>query len=159
MNDYTLYILMRNDLPSMSTGRAMAQASHASNAFIHSVSKNKPKSVKGWQEQTTQGFGTAIVLAANLHTISAVFSDIQDFKNLRGIYHNELFLDWVVDPEYGFRTNTEIYKLIHPNLIQESKTIVDGNNVTVFKREYTCGYVFGSKELLRPFLGALPLHP
>ena len=29
-----LYILMRNDLNSLNSGKAMAQASHASNAFV-----------------------------------------------------------------------------------------------------------------------------
>ena len=31
-----LYILMRKDLKSMNPGKAMAQASHAANAFVHS---------------------------------------------------------------------------------------------------------------------------
>ena len=33
-----LYILMRNDMKSMNPGKAMAQASHASNAFVNTAS-------------------------------------------------------------------------------------------------------------------------
>jgi hypothetical protein len=39
--DLALYILMRNDLASMNVGRCMAQASHASNAFIYKFGKNR----------------------------------------------------------------------------------------------------------------------
>ena len=38
-SNYVLYILMRQDLPSMNAGKAMAQASHASNAFIYEALK------------------------------------------------------------------------------------------------------------------------
>ena len=59
-----LYILMRNDLPSMNAGKAMAQASHASNAMVHNSDCDAFKGmVKEWQGETPQGFGT-LVLAA-----------------------------------------------------------------------------------------------
>ena len=67
MKDLRLYILMRNDLDSMKAGRAAAQASHASNAFIHKFGKNEE--VKEWANQTPQGFGTAIVLSGDVKDI------------------------------------------------------------------------------------------
>ena len=66
-----LYILMRDDLESMNAGKGMAQASHASNAFLHTVNQNTALAattvslVQKWKDETERGFGTAIVLAVN----------------------------------------------------------------------------------------------
>ena len=69
-----LYILMRNDLSSMNSGKAMAQASHASNAFAHYMRYTRCEEDDGiecegllnmWEDQTTQGFGTVLVLSVN----------------------------------------------------------------------------------------------
>ena len=69
-----LYILMRNDMDSMTTGRAMAQASHASNAFVDAYTKRPLEddisddeivlrdAFAGWANATPQGCGTAIVI-------------------------------------------------------------------------------------------------
>ena len=62
-----LYILMRTDLDSMNRGKAMAQASHASNAFVNheildgtfGIASNMRED---WKHQTEQGFGTVLVL-------------------------------------------------------------------------------------------------
>ena len=42
-----LYIIMRNDLDSMNPGKAMAQASHASNAFVTKIDKEDPYMTSG----------------------------------------------------------------------------------------------------------------
>ena len=69
-----LYILMRDDLDSMNPGKAMAQASHASNAFVYDIvqkttakklSKDISKGVAEWRTSTPQGFGTVLVLAVD----------------------------------------------------------------------------------------------
>jgi peptidyl-tRNA hydrolase len=96
MKDYRLYVLMRNDLASMSPGRCMAQANHAASVLEHSFgpkSKCPRKELQDWKMQTRQGFGTCIVLAASLAQIENIFN-IGELKNwiLKG---------WVIDPEYG----------------------------------------------------------
>lgn len=141
-----LYILMRNDLPSMTTGRAMAQASHAANAFIGKFGHRKD--VKAWQKETKQSFGTAIVLAASL----------TDIKN--ALYNLSEPHDFVVDPEYGVKTNTEILDLIDRSKILDEMSVFPGDGVAIiFKKEITCAYVFGTKENLDPILGRFELHP
>ena len=67
-----LYILMRNDMDSMNPGKAMAQASHAANAFVANDIWEMEQMPDGivdlknqWQNETTQGFGTVIVLPVN----------------------------------------------------------------------------------------------
>lgn len=79
-----LYILMRNDMESMNAGKAMAQASHASSAFEKTISSDRARLCHGkmeddeleimrpiigmadqWKTETSQGFGTVLVLAVN----------------------------------------------------------------------------------------------
>lgn len=64
--EYKLYILMRNDLPSLNPGKAMAQAAHAANAFT--VEWGHYDSVKEYSNKK-HPFGTCIVLAAYKDTI------------------------------------------------------------------------------------------
>lgn len=60
--DY-LYIVMRNDLPSLNPGKLAAQAAHVANV---AVKRGDRKIVRRWERQTTQSFGTTIVLGAPL---------------------------------------------------------------------------------------------
>ena len=63
-----LYILMRTDMDSMNPGKAMAQASHASNAFVSNAEPGynvDEELFNAWQQSTTQGFGTVLVLGVN----------------------------------------------------------------------------------------------
>jgi peptidyl-tRNA hydrolase len=145
-----LYILMRNDLPSMNAGKAMAQASHAANQFVHSCSKGgMADAVKAWMQQTPMGFGTVLVLSANGQQIS----DAMDKVNGR-----ECVGQIVVDPSYPYRTNVELAKLI-PTSTDTLPREVKGDTVNLWRTEYTCAFVFGTKEACQPVVGDLPLHP
>lgn len=102
-----LYILMRNDLNSMNAGKAIAQGSHAANAFVQHFhgfaqeynSKSKQShfesaTMKGfneWENSTTQGFGTVLVLEANMPSI---YATVNSFKGLGYI------TDVIHDPTY-----------------------------------------------------------
>jgi hypothetical protein len=144
--DYVLYILIRTDLPSMSSGRAMAQASHASNAFIKKFGKHKE--VQSWQRQTNQGFGTAIVLAADLPTI------VKTRLSLHSNIHGE-----VIDPDYVIPISSEVFPYIKPESLYMFEESDDGKRYFFHREEVTCAYIFGSKKDLTPILGNLPLHP
>jgi peptidyl-tRNA hydrolase len=61
MMNSRLYILMRTDLASMNSGKGMAQAAHAANAFIHEW--QCAEGIDIWQAETSQGFGTTITLS------------------------------------------------------------------------------------------------
>lgn len=65
---------MRYDMDSMNPGKAMAQAAHASNAFIHEH-PNAP-GVDEWANETKQGFGTTIVLAVTEVEMKETIEDI-----------------------------------------------------------------------------------
>jgi peptidyl-tRNA hydrolase len=149
MKDLRLYILMRNDLPSMNPGKAMAQACHAANQFIHEHPKKT--GVKQWQAEGN-GFGTTIVLSVNLYEMNVALAKIKRFE-------------WqypcgeVVDTTYPFIVNKEIAQLI-PDAIQTAPACFKENgNVVLFRSVVTCGYVFADGEALKDILGEFPLHP
>lgn len=76
VNDPRLYIMMRNDLVDLNPGKAMAQAAHAANQFIHSVNAIGPTRqhnpyINEWENQAS-GFGTTIVLSASKSQIQQI---------------------------------------------------------------------------------------
>jgi len=145
-----LYILIRNGLPSMGAGRAAAQASHASNAFIHKFGDNAE--VKLWQAQTPQGFGTAIVLSAGLHDIAETLHDCREagFE----------VCDTVVDPDYVVPISSELVPFLNPEdtRFKVEPSATDPNKAFLHRSEITCAYVFGDKASLSPILSRFPLY-
>jgi peptidyl-tRNA hydrolase len=143
MKDLTLYILMRNDLSSMSVGRCMAQASHASNAFINKYckyTKHYCVYVKEWQNQTKQGFGTAIVLACNINDINDIITKCKTSKYA---------CDFVYDPEYSYLVDEEISKLIDFKLHTKSPIKRPDGKIILNRKELTCAYAFGDRNDLK----------
>ena len=141
---------MRNDLPSMGAGRAAAQASHASNAFIHKFGQRED--VVEWSHQTPQGFGTAIVLSANLYDIAET---LDECKNSGFEVH-----DTVVDPDYVVPISSELVPFLNRDdkRITVEQSATDPNKSFIHRSEVTCAYIFGDKEKLAPLLSHLPLY-
>lgn len=102
-----LYILMRNDLASLNAGKAMAQASHASNAFaghFHGYAQeynSKPmyseiqaSTMTGfaeWENSTSQFFGTVLVLAAKMPDIKATVDIFRGLGYIAGVVHDPTY--------------------------------------------------------------------
>jgi peptidyl-tRNA hydrolase len=140
-----LYIIMRNDLASMTSGKGMAQASHASNAFVHHVKRysqevqSRPvntdiSNIKGfydWENSTSQGFGTVLTLEAKMLEIKQSVDIFEKMGYIAGIVH---------DPSYP---------------------IVDGEIVHHIPLD-TCGYIFvpnkEEDQLAAALLKKFPLH-
>jgi len=138
---------MRRDLDSMSPGRAMAQASHASNAFIKRFGKDK--FVKKWQRETTQGFGTAIVLAVDMYQIRKAMIEL----------NNHEIKEVVVDPDYVISISSEIFPYIASDKMSMFEQVDGGKQYLFHRKEVTCAYIFGTREELELVLGHLTLHP
>jgi peptidyl-tRNA hydrolase len=99
---HVLYILARDDIDSMNPGKLAAQASHASNAFVHKFhetmrSAAAEKTARAeqlntdfylWETSTTQGFGTVIVLGAEMKMIYPVVSVFNKLGYLSDIVHD-----------------------------------------------------------------------
>lgn len=144
---HRLYILMRNDLPSMNPGRGMAQAAHAANQFIFEYPSTVQ--IKNWQED--RGFGTTICLSAS----EAQIIEIVQKADCRGVPAGLTY-----DPTYKYVLHMEIAKLIDPKTWTAPAISKDGQCV-LFRNELTCGYVFlvENSSDAEELVGALPLHP
>ena len=145
-----LYIIMRNDLDSMNPGKAMAQASHSSNAFVTKIDKEDPLYDK-WRQSTNQGFGTVLVLAANKEQLT---KSVQTAKDCGYV------ADFVYDPTYPYILKNEYADLI-PESVDTSERIRKEKTTVMFRNEVTCCYIFMDKndEKGQKIVEELNLHP
>ena len=131
-----LYILVRSDLASMNAGKMAAQVSHAANAMVFEIEQSKDVYFKSllqtWQNETSQGFGTAIVL------------DVGSGGKLTGLINStkfspKVFSNQILDPTYPIKDGDVIH---HIPLV-------------------TCAYAFMTKEVANTIYGlkTLPLYP
>lgn len=175
--DIRLYLLMRNDLPSMNPGKAIAHGAHAANQMVHILERGmgNPLSMETWKKQyhewarQAMGFGTTISISMSLKEMNDV---VLRFQNL-GI-HSEL----VTDPTYPAITDTEILEVMNrelgriispyadsmdhpfPTLFPEGHVTDLGNGKSLYLREeITCGFVFGHVDQIKPHLENFPLTP
>lgn len=146
---HRLYLLMRNDLPSMNPGRGMAQAAHAANQFIHEFGSNPQ--VKHWQ-QSANGFGTTITVSADEMQVENIIAEAQKRGVIAGL---------VYDPTYSYSLHMEIAQHIDRKTYTGTPIFKDDGQVVLFRNELTCGYVFVSEggSDREELVGALPLTP
>lgn len=169
--DYVLYILMRTDIPSMNPGKAMAQASHASNAFVSKLNElrklakdNNDKrdyiphqlemEAHGWETSTDQGFGTVLVLGCELDDIRKIAGSVQVEQP------TDLLFGSVVDPTYPYIVNHEIKDLIWGDKHTNEPHELESGDFVCFRNEVTCAYLFADKndEYTQRLVGNLRLH-
>jgi len=136
-----LYLIMRNDIDSMNSGKGMAQASHASNAFIkhcnkftlHSDENDREilSAISEWENATPQGFGTVLVLEAAMKDIKPTIDIFSKMNYIANIIH---------DPTYP---------------------LIDGEVVHYIPLD-TCAYVFvpdkENDDIAKILLKRFPLH-
>jgi len=164
--DYRLYLLCRNDLPSLNPGKMAAQAAHSANQFVFELYERIAELKAGsgdtkkecamryiedgylvWRNSTKQGFGTTITLSLNYHDMVQAVNAAKSLHFPAGITH---------DPEYPFMVDSEVAALLAANGL----TIIPrGNQFIALRPEDTGGYIFGDAEELRPLLGRFPLFP
>jgi hypothetical protein len=153
-SEYVLYILMRKDLPSMNAGKAMAQASHASNAFIHNMNNKSNKHVEEWQNSTDQGFGTVLVLGCQISDIVGISTSVFDVRK-------ESAFEQIIDPTYPYIVNSEIKDLIDKSIHTMEPHKLESGDFVCFREEVTCAYLFADKnsDETKRLIGHLKLHP
>ena len=146
---HRLYILMRNDLPSLNPGKGMAHAAHAANQFTFEHGKNTD--VKNWQHDAN-GFGTTICLSANREQLETVVKAAKKKGLPAGLTY---------DPEYGYSLHQEIAELIDRRTFTADAIINEDGRWVLFRKELTCGYLFVADDSTEreELVGALSLHP
>lgn len=152
-NKSILYILMRNDLPSMNAGKAMAQASHASAQFVKEfMSSNNKNDNQYFQNWINEGdnFGTTVVLEG---------SD-KDIWNLLFKYTDEWCQGHVMDSTYPFKAQKELLDLMDIKTKQkyditvcDNATMDNYGMINCTRNEHTCSWLFlvGEDETFEMF--------
>ena len=129
-------------MASMNPGKAIAQGSHAANAFVLKMAElyspitekvedtDKVILFRDWRNSTKQGFGTVLVLAVTGTELEQTIKLAQELKFIADVIH---------DPTYP---------------------IQDGM-VTHYISLNTCGYIFGDKSDIKlgELLAGYKLHP
>lgn len=133
-----LYIFMRNDLPSMNVGKAMAQASHASAQLVTNYS-SKYEDIKNWAKEG-KGFGTTIVLEGSKNSISHLLLNVIN-KRYSIITGN------IIDEKYPFKAQKEIFDLLNFKDNEYNIQIVDDTMdkfgmILCTRKEHTCSWMF-----------------
>jgi len=172
-----LYLIMRNDLPSMNPGKLAAQAAHVAQAFTMHINNtcqsNYPpiEHIEGslgdlyvkWLAD--RAFGTTITLGANID-----FIDEMIFNSSKS---NQWLMNTVNDPTYPMSIPYEAGKALkHYGWVEDCVDpkeslhdfihVDDENKTAVFLRDCTVGgYVFGDKDSpdIQTFLKDLKLYP
>lgn len=133
-----LYILMRNDLPSMNVGKAIAQASHASAQFVENCSNNSNKAFDIWKNEGI-GFGTTIVLEGSKDSIDKLIDNV---KTKHYCFYNGVIVDFT----YPFKAQKELLDIASfeakYNIQIVDDTIDKFGMVSCTRNEHTCSYIF-----------------
>lgn len=135
-----LYIFMRNDLPSLNSGKAMAQASHASSQFIRLFRPENNEIVRRWCDEG-KGFGTTIVLEGDKYSIDMILQEC------KGKTYCECQGD-VIDETYPFKGQYEILRLLiqdaeYHNIKYNDDAKPDENGmIDCTRSEHTCSWMF-----------------
>lgn len=141
--DLTVYVLVRNDIPSMNPGKAMAQVHHAGVQMMSQY--NHSQMVRDYVADGSMGFNTTITLAANLSQINMIFDKVNDLR-LSGF--NNFIDQEVIDPSYPFQVNREIWEWMltkDPMIADVSHDITNGM-VLVTRSETTCAWFLGDRN-------------
>ena len=149
--EYRLYILIRNDLQSLNSGKAMAQAAHAANSLT--AEWGHLNEVREYTNRATP-FGTAIVLSVDKDTL------VQRLKRA-SMREGTVPYGPVWDTTYPFNTTTEIAALIPKKTLTSPTIVKDDGRAICFRKEITCGYIFvgaGTPDQVE-LVGDLPLYP
>lgn len=131
-SDVYLYILMRTDLASMNSGKGMAQATHAANQMVYEIQAGNDGVAKAYLDEWQKQTGDGF------GTCIVLGAKIAEIEETVGCAVNDGAIGGIVhDPTYPLR---------------------DGEVVHLIPLD-TCGYLFGRKDDLSPYLSDLSLHP
>lgn len=156
--DYTVYVLLRTDLPSMNPGKAAAQVHHAGVQMMakHGSQALVKHYVADGVKQGANHFNTTLVLGATLPDIIRCGQSAMQLGDAVVVFNT------VIDPSYPFFVeNQEIADLIPQTDSTKIIKVMDNGKVLMVREEVTCAWFVGDRTNTR-FTGlfeGLNLHP
>jgi peptidyl-tRNA hydrolase len=154
--DMTCYVLVRTDLPSLTPGKAMAQAHHAGVQMMAKY-EERMKVQDYVNDGIAQGavyFNTTIVLGATLTEI------LERGVAAEAAGDHVVVFNTVTDPSYPFFVeNAEIADLIPESTAKVIKQMPDGR-ILMVREEVTCAWFLGDRNNpeFRALFDGLNLH-
>lgn len=151
--DLAVYVLVRNDLPSMNPGKAMAQVHHAG---VQMMSKYRDERlvkeyIRLGIEQNARHFNTTLVVSSTEKQINAAIEVARLCGAICGT---------ILDPSYPFFVDPELAPFVAAD---DNVTEVgpSGNKVLFVRPEVTCGWILMDRDdpVMRSIVAAMPLHP
>ena len=147
---------MRNDLPSLNSGKGMAMAHHAGVQMMVQLQRFKSPLVDEYVnkgiEQGAKDFNTTLVLSASLLQI----------QNAVGIADQIVGVPCgiIEDPSYPFFVEHELAPFVEKD-ITVTRVGPAGNRELFVRPEVTCGWILLDRNnpVMRSIVGAMPLHP
>lgn len=154
--DLAVYVLVRNDLPSMNPGKAMAQVHHAGVQMMVWGQRWNSTLVKEYidrgVEQGAIDFNTTLVVSATLAQINNAVGIAQKIVGVPcGI---------VEDPSYPFFVESELAPFVEKDT-GVTRIGPAGNRELFVRPEITCAWILLDRNdpVMRSLVGAMPLHP
>lgn len=129
-----LYVAVREDLASMTPGKAMAHSGHAASRVAHLYSDTDLYHV--WAKQAA-GFGTQI----NLSIPFEEWSVIHHMAMLHSIPAS-----FVLDPTYPFIVPVELLSLIDKNQLTSEPVAINDKRYACTRKETTAMFVFLDRD-------------
>lgn len=136
------YIIMRNDLNSLNSGKAMAQACHTGTQFVSYLHQKFPKKIDEYFGY--DGIMTTIVLEGNIEQITALHN-----LYLESIKQDPYYSDDIIDKTYPFSFSTEL--LPYMNTEKFGEMTINDNVVHTTREELTCSWYFIEEENIEKF--------
>jgi len=133
-----VYVLIRNDLPSLTPGKAAAQVHHAGVQMISKYGHlpTVQNYVNSGKSDGADHFSTTITLSATMQDIETAMARIKNVENC--VY------DIVIDPAYPFLVDPEITPFLTGN--QDIEYVSSTGDKDLFTRnELTVAWALGDK--------------
>jgi len=139
MKDLVTYVLVRTDLPSLNTGKALAQSHHAG---VQLLSKHAEKPLV--REYIEAGMSEGADFFNTTLTLAAKFSDIEHSISLAK--NLDCVCDIVIDPSYPFLVDIELDPFLKSVTELTRVKQVSDSQVLYTRRELTCAYALGDRN-------------
>ena len=156
--DLAVYVLLRNDLPSMNPGKAAAQVHHAGVQMMakHGFDDLVEEYLELGVKQGADSFNTTIVLGATAEQMAACINSAAGFLDSQVVY------DRVNDLSYPFFVESmEIANLIPQDDAIKIIKVMENGKVLMVRPEITCAWflIDRNNASARSLFDGLNLHP
>jgi peptidyl-tRNA hydrolase len=152
--DLAVYVMVRNDLPSLTPGKAAAQVHHSGVQMMvkHPTHKLVRQYIEDGVAQGADQFNTTLTVSANLRQIETAISRAKSM---------DVLCDILIDPTYPFFVDPEVATLLEANPSVTRVGPVGNSGQELFLRsELTVAWMLGDRKdsLFKSIFESMPLY-